>query len=102
MGNKPYPIDGGHLQQDQSTVTFAIGAGQKILAQFHSAHVETPEARILIEAGMDPDSRSPKQIIDAPNERAVRSRLGDDPWGVIRRSETVEPHPWRVRYGVIP
>ena len=60
MGNKLYLIDGGQLQQDQSMVTFAIGAGQKIWAQVYSAYVETPEARILIETGMDPDSWTPK------------------------------------------
>ena len=60
MGNKVYLIDGGQLQQDQSMVTFAIGAGQKIWAQVYSVYVETPDAKIVIETGMDPDSWSPQ------------------------------------------
>ena len=59
MGNKIYLIDGGQLQQDQSMVTFGIGAGQKIWAQVYSVYVENPEAKIIIETGMDPDSWSP-------------------------------------------
>ena len=60
MGNRVYLIDGGQLQQDQSMVTFAIGAGQKIWAQVYSVYIENPEAKIIIETGMDPDSWSPK------------------------------------------
>lgn len=60
MGNKVYLINGGQLQQDQSMVTFAIGAGQKIWAQVYSVLVDSPDAKILIETGMDPDSWSPQ------------------------------------------
>ncbi len=65
MGNKVYFLDGGQFQQDQSIVTFAIGAGQKVWSQVYSLYVENPEAKIIIETGMDPDLWSPmlKQIL---------------------------------------
>jgi 4-pyridoxolactonase len=69
MGTKVYLLDGGQFQQDQSIVTFAIGAGQKVWSQVYSAYVDHPEAKIIIETGMDPGLWSPtlKQIL-VPNQ----------------------------------
>lgn len=64
-GAKVYFIDGGVFQQDQSIVTFAIGSGQKVWSQVYSIYVDHPEAKIMIETGMDPQLWSPmlKQIL---------------------------------------
>jgi 4-pyridoxolactonase len=64
-GAKVYFIDGGLFQQDQSIVTFAIGAGEKVWSQVYSIYVDHPEAKIMIETGMDPELWSPmlKQIL---------------------------------------
>jgi 4-pyridoxolactonase len=63
-------LDGGTFTQDQSIVTFAIGAGQPFTAQVASAYVETPDAKIIIETGMDPELWSPllRQIL-VPHQR---------------------------------
>jgi len=67
---KIYIIDGGTFTQDQSIVTFAIGAGQKITSQVYSVYVEHPEAKIIIETGMDPSIWPPlvRQIL-VPSQR---------------------------------
>ncbi len=64
-GAKIYLLDGGQFQQDQSIVTFAIGAGQKVWSQVYSAYIDHPEAKIIVETGMDPEIWSPmlKQIL---------------------------------------
>lgn len=56
---KIYLLDGGQFQQDQSIVTFAIGAGQKVWSQCYTAYIDHPEAKIVIETGMNPELWSP-------------------------------------------
>ncbi|MCS7138220.1 MAG: N-acyl homoserine lactonase family protein [Candidatus Caldarchaeum sp.] len=67
---KVYILDGGTFTQDQSIVTFAIGAGQKITSQVSSVYVDHPEAKIIIETGMDPEiwPTLVKQIL-APSQK---------------------------------
>jgi 4-pyridoxolactonase len=81
-----YFLDGGTFQQDQSIVTFAIGAGQKVWSQVYSIFVDHPEAKIMIETGMDPALWSPllKQILvpkQSPEQRLDNSlkKLGVSP-----------------------
>ncbi|HZW56967.1 MAG TPA: N-acyl homoserine lactonase family protein [Nitrososphaerales archaeon] len=73
-GAKVYLLDGGQFQQDQSIVTFAIGAGEKVWSQVYSVYIDHPEAKMIVETGMDPDLWSPmlKQILvpkQAPEQR---------------------------------
>jgi 4-pyridoxolactonase len=83
---KVYFIDCGQFQQDQSIVTFAIGAGQKVWSQVYAIYVDHPEAKIMIETGMDPELWSPllKQIL-VPKQTAEQKldnalkRLGVGP-----------------------
>jgi 4-pyridoxolactonase len=81
---KVYFIDGGQFQQDQSIVTFAIGAGQKVWSQVYSVYVDHPEAKIIIETGMDPNLWSPmlKQILAPKQEEAQRLDNALKPLGV--------------------
>ena len=53
MTPKVYFIDGGTFVQDQSIVTFAIGPGKPFVSQVSSVYVDHPEAKIIIETGMD-------------------------------------------------
>ncbi len=74
MGTKVYLLDGGQFQQDQSIVTFAIGAGEKVWSQVYSVYIDHPEAKIIVETGMDPELWSPmlKQILvprQSPEQR---------------------------------
>ncbi|MDG6999682.1 MAG: N-acyl homoserine lactonase family protein [Nitrososphaerota archaeon] len=86
MGTKIYLIDGGQFQQDQSIVTFARGAGQRVWSQVYAVYVDHPEAKIMIETGMDTNvwpSRlverfAPKQSEEQKVENALR-RLGVNP-----------------------
>jgi len=55
LTTKVYLIDGGMFQQDQSIVTFAIDAGKKVWSQVYSVYIEHPEAKIIVETGMDPE-----------------------------------------------
>ena len=73
-GAKVYLIDGGQFQQDQSIVTFAIGAGQKVWSQVYTAYIDHPESKIVVETGMDPDLWSPtlKQILVPKQEPEQR------------------------------
>ncbi|HKW04988.1 MAG TPA: N-acyl homoserine lactonase family protein [Nitrososphaerales archaeon] len=50
---KIYFLDGGTFTQDQSIVTFAIGAGRPNISQVSSVFIDHPEAKIIIETGMD-------------------------------------------------
>jgi glyoxylase-like metal-dependent hydrolase (beta-lactamase superfamily II) len=50
---KVYFFDGGTFTQDQSIVTFAIGAGKANTSQVSSVFIDHPEAKIVIETGMD-------------------------------------------------
>jgi 4-pyridoxolactonase len=52
-------LDGGTFRQDQSIVTFAIGAGQPATSQVYSVYVESPDAKVIIETGIDPELWSP-------------------------------------------
>jgi len=62
---KVYFIDGGTFTQDQSIATFAIGAGKPFTSQVSGVFVDHPEAKIIIETGMDPNiwPDSVKQIL---------------------------------------
>ncbi len=73
-GAKVYLLDGGQFQQDQSIVTFAIGAGQKVWSQVYTAYIDHPESKIVVETGMDPDLWSPtlKQILVPKQEPEQR------------------------------
>jgi len=73
-GATVYLLDGGQFQQDQSIVTFAIGAGQKVWSQVYTAYIDHPEAKIVVETGMDPDLWSPmlKQILTPKQEPEQR------------------------------
>ena len=53
MTTKVYFIDGGTFIQDQSIVTFAIGAGKPFSSQVSSVFIDHPEAKIIVETGMD-------------------------------------------------
>ena len=88
-GAKVHFIDGGVFQQDQSIVTFAIGAGQKVWSQVYAIYVDHPEAKIMIETGMDPDLWSPmlKQILvpkQTPEQRLHNAlkKMGVDPLSI--------------------
>jgi 4-pyridoxolactonase len=74
MTTKVYLLDGGQFQQDQSIITFAIGAGEKVWSQVYSVYVDHPEAKIIIETGMDPDLWSPslKQVLVPKQEPEQR------------------------------
>ncbi len=50
---KVYFIDGGTFVQDQSIVTFAIGIGKPFSSQVSSVFIDHPEAKIIVETGMD-------------------------------------------------
>lgn len=50
---KVYFLDGGTFTQDQSIVTFAIGGGKPFTSQVSSVLVDHPEAKIIVETGMD-------------------------------------------------
>jgi 4-pyridoxolactonase len=50
---KVYFLDGGTFTQDQSIVTFAIGAGKPNTSQVSSVFIDHPEAKIVVETGMD-------------------------------------------------
>ena len=50
---KVYFLDGGTFTQDQSIVTFAIGAGKPNTSQVSSVFIDHPEAKIIVETGMD-------------------------------------------------
>src|SRR5574340_1138117 len=53
MTTKVYFLDGGTFTQDQSIVTFAIGAGKPNTSQVSSVFVDHGEAKIIVETGMD-------------------------------------------------
>jgi 4-pyridoxolactonase len=83
---KVYIIDGGTFIQDKSIATFAVGIGQPMTSQVYSVYVDHPEAKIIIETGMDPDIWPPlvKQILKAnqrPEQRLDNAlkRLGVKP-----------------------
>jgi glyoxylase-like metal-dependent hydrolase (beta-lactamase superfamily II) len=83
---KIHLLDGGQFQQDQSIVTFAIGAGQRIWSQCYAAYIDHPEAKIVIETGMNPELWSPmlnqmftpKQSEEQKLENALK-RIGVKP-----------------------
>ena len=50
---KVYFLDGGTFTQDQSIVTFAIGAGKPNTSQVSSVLIDHPEGKIIVETGMD-------------------------------------------------
>jgi len=50
---KVYFIDGGTFVQDQSIVTFAMGMGKPFTSQVSSVFIDHPEAKIIVETGMD-------------------------------------------------